>query len=386
VTNFFPFEDTLKVSFRGSDPDGNLTNAMLVMEQAHQRALAELPAAKKRYQSGALANAQFGVKHGFPVNGPESGDQEYMWVFVQSWNGNHIVGVLVNEPHSRLDLKLGQTIELTDSDIYDWLIMHPGGSQEGGYTNILVDDTQEPQGYSPDFPKLAEHMADPAFRQQAASSARQTMTAELKIFKDGIPKAIKLAYRWPVILFVISSLLCFKIDWLGFIGLVVSFAWAFKAWKYVARLRKLPYNSEQLVNRGEFTVAYIVMANAALFQPGISNAPCLALYCPDERPDDIGFLMDLTETMMALKGKSPIDGELRTAAGYLNDERYMANRRRRIPMSLTGGRRVYAVDLVIDRANLPNGYLQIPAVACLATPGETGVIRTIPWPDVPEDN
>jgi uncharacterized protein YegJ (DUF2314 family) len=124
VNTFFAPEDTMHNVVHGSG-----------MEQAHRRAIAELPSMKQRYLSGALGPWRFGVKHGFTVGDPRDGNHEYMWVFVREWVGNRIAGELVNSPRMRKDLRMGQRIELTEADVFDWIVVGPNGPQEGAYTD-----------------------------------------------------------------------------------------------------------------------------------------------------------------------------------------------------------------------------------------------------------
>jgi len=126
------------------------------------------------------------------------------------------------------------------------------------------------------------------------------------------------------------------------------------------------------------------MANSTLMSPGQGDAPCLALFVFEEEEGDAHFMMELVERLMALKGTSPSNPEEREAAVLVNDEAYVPYRRRRIPPGLTGGRIVYAVDLRIRRARLPNGFLEMPILPCLAMPGDTGAIEMLPWQILPQ--
>lgn len=107
------------------------------MEQAHARALAELPAIKKRFQQGLEPGQLLHVKHGFPTR---SGGHEYMWVAVNTWVGDRVRGQLANDPIDRVDLRAGQAVELSDAEIFDWLFTDSDGEHEGGYTNSPLND------------------------------------------------------------------------------------------------------------------------------------------------------------------------------------------------------------------------------------------------------
>ena len=106
------------------------------MAKAHVEAVATLPQFKKRFQKGPEFGQLYYVKHGFPRD--DNDHHEFMWVVVKTWSGDRIEGVLANDPSHRIDLRLGQSIKLTDSDIFDWLLTLPDGSHEGGFTNIAA--------------------------------------------------------------------------------------------------------------------------------------------------------------------------------------------------------------------------------------------------------
>jgi uncharacterized protein YegJ (DUF2314 family) len=112
------------------------------MEAAHQRAVAELPRVKQRVAAGLPAGDTLYIKHGFPTHGGEP-EWEFMWIAVNTWNGDRIRGQLANDPQFRLDMRAGQTVELAEGEVYDWLIAHSDGSTEGGYTTEVLQREEE---------------------------------------------------------------------------------------------------------------------------------------------------------------------------------------------------------------------------------------------------
>lgn len=102
------------------------------MAKAHEQAVATLPDARKRFQAGLEPGERLFVKHGFPRD--EQGLHEFMWVIVNTWTGQRIHGQLANDPQFRIDLRAGQQIDLSDSDVFDWLLIKADGSNEGGFT------------------------------------------------------------------------------------------------------------------------------------------------------------------------------------------------------------------------------------------------------------
>ena len=101
------------------------------VEEAHRRAMAELPRIKARFQSGLLVGETLYVKQGFPV---ASGNSEYLWIVVNTWQRDTLQGQISNNSQMRPDLRAGQSVQLQDSDIFDWMVALPSGQMEGGYT------------------------------------------------------------------------------------------------------------------------------------------------------------------------------------------------------------------------------------------------------------
>ncbi len=108
-------------------------------EAAHQKAKETLSLVRDRYRDGYCSRAAFHVKYGFQVTDQK---REFLWIAVTRWENGHIRGLLVNEPESDLSLQAGQTVEISESDIYDWLIVHEDGRTEGDFTNRLLSRRQ----------------------------------------------------------------------------------------------------------------------------------------------------------------------------------------------------------------------------------------------------
>jgi hypothetical protein len=102
------------------------------MEAAHLRAVAELPSVKQRFQSGLPLGAALYIKHGFER--PRDEGEEFMWIAVKTWRGDQIAGTLANDPQYCLNLRVGQPIQLSESQVFDWLITTLDGAHEGEYT------------------------------------------------------------------------------------------------------------------------------------------------------------------------------------------------------------------------------------------------------------
>jgi hypothetical protein len=106
------------------------------MEIAHRRAVDELPEIKERVLRGLQPGEILSIKHGFPMPG---GNKEYMWIVVNAWKGQTISGTLANEPQSVPNLRAGQTVQVGESEIYDWFLKGADGSLRGNYTSRVLE-------------------------------------------------------------------------------------------------------------------------------------------------------------------------------------------------------------------------------------------------------
>jgi uncharacterized protein YegJ (DUF2314 family) len=108
---------------------------------ASRKARAKLPSLREAFQKGLPAGEVIQVKA--PFNTPEGG-REWMWVEVTAWNGDSIRGLLQNDPENVPDLKSGQVVTVSQSDVFDYILVHAGGTTEGNETGeILTRQSQE---------------------------------------------------------------------------------------------------------------------------------------------------------------------------------------------------------------------------------------------------
>jgi uncharacterized protein YegJ (DUF2314 family) len=106
------------------------------LETAHRRAVAALGQAKDRFQRGLPVGSELLIKKGFAF---EHGGIEYMWIAVTTWKGSRIQGHLSSEPHFCRDLRAGDPVELSEAEVYDWMIEHPDGKRDGGFTQQVLE-------------------------------------------------------------------------------------------------------------------------------------------------------------------------------------------------------------------------------------------------------
>lgn len=125
LSDLFGSEDSLYVTSSKNE----------FMEEAHLRAVSEMPAIKTRFHRGLEPGEMLFIKRGFPVTG---GPEEFMWVVVGTWQGDRINGTLSNDSRFRLDLRAGHAVEFPEAEAFDWMIYRSDGGMEGGYTSAVA--------------------------------------------------------------------------------------------------------------------------------------------------------------------------------------------------------------------------------------------------------
>jgi uncharacterized protein YegJ (DUF2314 family) len=74
-----------------------------------------------------------------------AGGNEWMWVEVSSWKGTRISGTLQNEPFNIPTLHAGQRIEVSQDDVFDYLLNRPDGTTEGNVTGQIIQSRTQDQ-------------------------------------------------------------------------------------------------------------------------------------------------------------------------------------------------------------------------------------------------
>lgn len=105
------------------------------MTAAHERAVAELPQIRARFQAGLEPGEVLMIKHGFPTS---HDDREFMWVTVTKWRDGKISGQLSNIPNDVPSLSIGHEVTIPESEVFDWVLLLAHGGTEGGYTNEVA--------------------------------------------------------------------------------------------------------------------------------------------------------------------------------------------------------------------------------------------------------
>jgi uncharacterized protein YegJ (DUF2314 family) len=106
------------------------------LEAARRQARTKLPGLRAEFNKG-LAPGEF-IELKAPFTTPDGGT-EWMWVEVITWNGDKISGLLKNEPFNIPTLHGGQTVEVSESKVFDYIRRHADGTTEGNETSKIIE-------------------------------------------------------------------------------------------------------------------------------------------------------------------------------------------------------------------------------------------------------
>ncbi|MGO8673738.1 MAG: hypothetical protein ACLQVD_20565 [Capsulimonadaceae bacterium] len=338
-----------------------------------QRSHSSLPGVKRRFQSGDIAAGTLFVKP-IPFNNDEGkGQPSVVWLVVNEWDTGMIVGRIAESSADRGDIQLGRIMMVEPENVLDWKVVTLQGV-EGGDTDRLSHPTPQSPTVADeekDVPAYVRRRGDPDFVKRVTEAGRAQVRAEMP--SHGMAYAV--LFAGPVA-FALAAFLCHK--WLGVSGLCALAAiWQLRsAIRQCAKVGKGLAGSRDLVEHGEFCVGMLLMMNAMLHEPGM-DASALVLIVTDRNSDLIDVYDGVSE---GASDHSPTsDRAVSLARSGFEDERYVRNRRWRMPNSWTRCREAYACCLYIKREYLPSGVVTSPFVPCLATPGDDGAITLLPW-------
>jgi hypothetical protein len=75
-----------------------------------------------------------------------SGGSEWMWVEVSKWQGEKIEGLLKNEPYEVPTLHAGQTVQVSQGKVFDYIRRYPDGKEEGNRTSKIIEKMNNASG------------------------------------------------------------------------------------------------------------------------------------------------------------------------------------------------------------------------------------------------
>ncbi|OGX91607.1 hypothetical protein BEN49_04300 [Hymenobacter coccineus] len=103
---------------------------------AIKKARATLPQAKNRFLQGLPSGQAFYVTT--RISDP-NGPYEQVFVRVKQWQGTRVQGFIASQLDVVKTYQQNQLITFSTSDIFDWTISRPDGSEEGNFIGKLID-------------------------------------------------------------------------------------------------------------------------------------------------------------------------------------------------------------------------------------------------------
>jgi uncharacterized protein YegJ (DUF2314 family) len=111
------------------------------MNNAIEQARTYLPFFLDEFRAASTQSREdFTVKVALPT---ASGSREHIWAGDLRFEGQQLVGSLINEPYDLPGLHLGSRVEIPDADISDWSILTPDGVYGGFTSRVMIDDMPE---------------------------------------------------------------------------------------------------------------------------------------------------------------------------------------------------------------------------------------------------
>ncbi len=101
-----------------------------------QQAKVSYPEAKKRYSSGLPIGENFFITTRLYDH---TGSEEQVFILVNKITGGIISGIIYNEIQVVVGYKNGQKYDFPETEVYDWLITKPDGSEEGNFVGKFLD-------------------------------------------------------------------------------------------------------------------------------------------------------------------------------------------------------------------------------------------------------
>lgn len=108
------------------------------MNTAIEQARALLPLFLDEFRRASTQGRQaFSLKAALETS---DGGREHIWVSDLRYDGDQLVGNLVNEPYDLPGLRLGSRVEIDENIISDWSIQTPQGTYGGFTTRVMLED------------------------------------------------------------------------------------------------------------------------------------------------------------------------------------------------------------------------------------------------------
>ena len=111
------------------------------------KARATYPAAKKRFLAGLPPGHTFGVMVRLYERAEKAREQRYedVLVGVKTIKNGIVYGWINSKPVQVANHRQGERVQFPESEIMNWLIVHPDGTEEGNFVGKFLDRWKPPK-------------------------------------------------------------------------------------------------------------------------------------------------------------------------------------------------------------------------------------------------
>jgi hypothetical protein len=148
------------------------------------------------------------------------------------------------------------------------------------------------------------------------------------------------------------------------IGLPITL---YQIFRIVTHRRRCRREMIEVAERSVPVMTYPLMVNHSLREQPGSIAPGSVIGSFDPKANEtVEFLATLAERIALIGPGDATTPDEQVAERMMADEVYVPFRRRRLPLGMTGGREVYAFDLMILGDYFPSGTVEVPMIPCVS--------------------
>jgi hypothetical protein len=129
------------VQIEGTNPEDAMANWRRQIAPYVAKAMATYPSAKRRYLAGLPAGETFFVT---TILRDRDGHFEQVFVLVDRIAAGTIAGRISSDVEVVHGYKRRDAVSFPESEVVDWLISKPDGSEEGNFVGKYLDTLQQP--------------------------------------------------------------------------------------------------------------------------------------------------------------------------------------------------------------------------------------------------
>lgn len=96
--------------------------------------------------TGAMQSAKPGQEFTVKIPVTDGTTTEFMWLNDLTFDGTAFRGTLADDPYQVKGYKMGQKMTVPQAKIADWIITDADGTQRGGYTEKVIEESQASGG------------------------------------------------------------------------------------------------------------------------------------------------------------------------------------------------------------------------------------------------